>query len=144
MISVPVLGQVPVTVNSGDSTWLPQEMISGRWYHAPGEVDVDATFLTQTGLSVGDTMTMTVNGKPVPVRIVGEAFVAAADPALLANWQTLGSAAADLAWQYDVELKPGTSLQAYASNLGRVLGPGFAVVPARRAPRRSPRQRTRP
>jgi putative ABC transport system permease protein len=130
VITVPVLAQVPVNAYDGDPGWLQPGLISGRWYHSPGEVDADAPFLTQAGLSVGDTMTMTVNGKPVTVRIVGEAFVISDDPTLLTSWQTLGSAAADLAWQYDIELKPGTSTQAYVSGLGHFLGPGFAVVAA--------------
>jgi putative ABC transport system permease protein len=131
VISVPGLGQVPVTLASADAAWLGQGMFSGRWYQRAGEVDANPVFLTQAGLNVGDTVTMTVNGKPVTARIVGEVFATAPGPALFTSPQTLGAAAAGLAWQYNVGLKPGTSVQAYVHALSRVLGPpGFVVAAA--------------
>jgi putative ABC transport system permease protein len=118
---------VSVTAYDGDSAWLGWPMVSGSWYHQPGQVDVDAAFLTATGLSVGDTIPMTVNGRATTVRIVGEVF-ALAPPLLLTSWQTLGGAAAGLtADQYDIGLRPGASPAAYVAALNRALGPGYGV-----------------
>lgn len=118
---------VSVTAYDGDSAWLRWPMVSGSWYRKAGEVDVDAAFLSTTGLSVGDTVRMTVDGRASTVRIVGEVF-ALAPPMLLTSWQTLGGAAAGLAAsQYDIALRPGTSQQAYAAALNRDLGSGYSV-----------------
>jgi putative ABC transport system permease protein len=129
-VAVGVAGQpdVPVEVHAydGDSSWLGWNLVSGRWYHGPGEVDVDSQFLAATGRSVGDTINLTVNGKPLTVRIVGVVFTPGGLPALFASWKTLGGAAAGLAVShYDIALKPGTSADAYSSALNRALGPGY-------------------
>jgi putative ABC transport system permease protein len=121
---LPILG---VTAYDGDSAWLGWNMISGRWYHRLGEVDVNTSFLTQTGLSVGSKLTLTVNGKPVRARIVGQVFNPNL-PSVFTSWQTLGGAAAGLTVSsYDVGLSPGISPHAYALALGRGLGTGFTV-----------------
>lgn len=116
-----------VTAYHGDSAWLGWPMVSGSWYHKAGEVDVDAAFLTTTGLSVGDTVRMSVDGRAATVRIVGEVF-ALAPPMLLTSWQTLGGAAAGLtAGQYDIDLRPAASPRAYVVALNRDLGSSYTV-----------------
>jgi putative ABC transport system permease protein len=118
---------VSVTAYDGDSAWLGWPMVTGSWYHKAGEVDVDAAFLSTTGLSVGDTIRMTIDGRATTVRIVGEVF-GLAPPLLLTSWQTLGGTAAGLAAdQYDVGLRPVASPQAYAAALSRDLGSRYAV-----------------
>jgi putative ABC transport system permease protein len=122
---LPILG---VTAYDGDSAWLGWNMISGRWCHRPGEVDVNTSFLTQTGLSVGRKVTLSVNGKPVGARIVGQVFNPNL-PSVFTSWQTLGGAAAGLTVSsYDVGLSPGVSPHAYALALRRDLGAGFTVA----------------
>lgn len=59
----------------GDSSWLGWNLISGRWYHGPGEVDASSGFLAGTGRKVGDRVALTAGGEPVTVRIAGEAFI---------------------------------------------------------------------
>lgn len=126
-VGVTGLPILSVTAYDGGSSWLGWNMISGRWYHHPGEVDVNTAFLTQTGLSVGDKVTVTVNGKPVTVQIVGQVFHPNV-PSVFTSWQTLGGAAAGLtASSYDVGLRSGVSPQAYTLALGRDLGTGFTV-----------------
>jgi putative ABC transport system permease protein len=130
-VTVARLGQTPVTATAynGPSGWTGWDMVSGHWYRGTGQVDVDSTFLTLSGLHVGDTFQMTVHGRPVTARIAGDVYDPGAQtPQLFTNWQTLGGAAAGLAVaQYDVGLKPGTSAQAYAAALGKTLGPGYSV-----------------
>jgi putative ABC transport system permease protein len=126
MISVAGLtGTVAAKAFVGNATWTGYQLISGHWYRGSGEVVVNTGFLIQTGLSVGDRTTISADGSPVTVRIVGSAF----DPqgrgqaALLTSWQTLGGSAAGLTVsQYDIQLRPGTSVNAYANALNQALG----------------------
>jgi putative ABC transport system permease protein len=127
--SVPGLAhQIPVHAFRGNATWTGYDLISGRWYTGPGEVEVPTYFLTLTGKTVGDTVTITVSGAQVPVRIVGEVFdTENRGLAMLTDWPTLARAIPGLVPQwYDVALRPGTSARAYANALG-TLGPGFDV-----------------
>jgi putative ABC transport system permease protein len=120
--------QIPVHAFRGNATWTGYDLISGRWYRGPGEVVVPTYFLTVTGKTVGDTVTITVGGARVPVRIVGEVFdTENRGLAMLTDWPTLARAIPGLAPQwYDVALRPGTNARAYANALGG-LGPGFDV-----------------
>ncbi len=121
--------QVPVTVFRGEAAWTGYDMISGRWYSGPGQADVPSGFLTATGTTVGDTITVTAGGKPFPVRIVGQVFdTGSAGLTIITGWQTLASADPGLVPdQYDVGLRPGTSAAAYAQALSTRLGPGYGV-----------------
>ena len=127
--SVGVAGlQIPLSITgyTSRSAWLGWDMISGRWYGKAGEIDVNTAFLTDTGLTVGDHVTLTVDGRPVRTRIVGQVY----DPDLpdvLTAAQTLGHPATFPVSQYDAGLRPGISAQAYAASLSRALGPGFSV-----------------
>jgi putative ABC transport system permease protein len=131
-VSVRIAGQPGLAVMAyaynGNSSWLGWSLISGRWYNGPGQIDVSTDFTADTGLTVGDRVTLTVNGKPVTVRIVGEVFVPTEVPTMWVSWQTLGGAAAGLTTNlYDITLTPGTSTQAYTDALQRTLGPGIGV-----------------
>jgi len=127
--SVGVAGlQIPlnITAYTSRSAWLGWDMISGRWYDKTGEIDVNTAFLTDTGLTVGDHVTLSVDGRPVRTRIVGQVY----DPDLpdvLTAAQTLGHPAAFPVSQYDIGLGPGVSPQAYTAGLARALGPGLSV-----------------
>ena len=130
MVSVAGLSQqVGLTVFRGDASWTGYGMISGHWYTGPGQVDVASGFLTDTGKSVGDTITMTFGGKQVTARIVGQVFDTDNNGlAILTGWQTLAGADHNLVVnQYDIGLRPGTSASAYAQALGSKLGPAYLV-----------------
>jgi putative ABC transport system permease protein len=129
MVSVAGLTD-PVSTEAfrGDAAWTGYDMISGRWYRAPGEVVVNTGFLTQTGKSVGDTVTLTFGGKQITARIVGEVFdpQGRGQPAMLTSWQTLGGASAGLTvQQYDVGLRPGTDPNGYVDAVNHALFPNF-------------------
>jgi putative ABC transport system permease protein len=116
----------------GDSSWLGWTLVSGHWYHSPGQVDVSTTFAADTGRATGGTVTLTVDGKPVTVRIAGEVFIPSPVPAVWVSWQTLGGPASRLAvHQYEMDLTPGTSIQGYTDalhrTLQRALGPSIVV-----------------
>ncbi|HYB87805.1 MAG TPA: FtsX-like permease family protein [Streptosporangiaceae bacterium] len=130
--SVSLPGGMPglnlVAYNS-DSSWLGlgYPLISGHWYHGPGEVVVNTGFLTEIGLRVGDRFALTVRGRPVPVRIVGQVYFPNG-PSLFTNWQTLGGTAAGVrATNYIIGLRPGISPRAYRAALRKALGPGFGA-----------------
>jgi putative ABC transport system permease protein len=129
MVGVAGLTQpVPTEAFRGNAAWTGYDMISGRWYRAPGEVVVNTGFLTQTGKSVADTVTLTFGGKQITARIVGEVFdpQGRGTPAMLTSWQTLGGASAGLTvQQYDVGLRPGTDPNAYADAVNHALLPKF-------------------
>jgi putative ABC transport system permease protein len=129
MVSVAGLTD-PVSTEAfrGSAAWTGYDVISGRWYQATGEVVVNTGFLTQTGKSVGDTVTLTFGGKQITARIVGEVFdpQGRGQPAMITSWQTLGGAHAGLTiQQYDVGLLPGTDPGAYATALNHALFPKF-------------------
>lgn len=129
-VSVAGLPQpVPAHAFRGNASWTGYNVISGRWFRGPGEADVPRAFLTQTGTSVGDTITVSFDGVRQQVRIVGEVFdLSNKGLTLLTDWPTLASADPGLpAAQYDVQLKPGTAVASYASALGRELGPDYWV-----------------
>jgi putative ABC transport system permease protein len=120
---------VDVTAFRGDATWIQYAMVSGHWYTGPGQVVVPLGFLKQTGTAVGDTVTITLNGHQMPVRIVGQVFAAQNKGLMmLTGWQTLAAASPGLQPdQYDIGLRPGTSADAYAQALSAALPSSYAV-----------------
>ena len=48
----------------GNAAWIGYDVVTGHWYRGPGEADVNTAFLTQTGLSVGDTVPVSSGGLP--------------------------------------------------------------------------------
>jgi putative ABC transport system permease protein len=122
--------QIPVTAFRGNASWTGYDLISGRWFNGPGQVDVPTNFLTVTGTAIGDTVTMNVGGKDIRARIVGEVFDPSSNRgvAILTDWPTLASAQPGLTPAvYDVGLRPGTSPGDYAAALSRALGPAYPV-----------------
>jgi putative ABC transport system permease protein len=116
----------------GDSSWLGWSLVSGHWYNGPGQIDVSTAFAADTHRTTGETVRLTVNHKPVTVRIAGEVFIPSPAPAVWVSWQTLGRPAAALAvHQYDIDITPGTSIQGYTGALHRALqqalGPSIVV-----------------
>jgi putative ABC transport system permease protein len=113
---------------NGDSSWLGWNLISGHWYRGHGQIDVSEGFAVATRRTTGDSITLTVNGKPVTARIAGEVFIPIPIPTVWTSWQTLGNPAAGLAANQDeMALKPGTNVQSYTGALQRALGPGIVV-----------------
>lgn len=121
--------QIQVTAFRGNASWTGYDMIAGRWFSGPGQVDVPTNLLTVSGKAIGDTITITFGGRQIPVRIVGEVF----DPknnrlAMLTDWHTLAGADHGLTPdRYDVGLRPNTSPVAYATALSTALGPDYPV-----------------
>jgi putative ABC transport system permease protein len=145
-VTVPGISQtVQADVFDGPSSWMGYALVAGHWYHAPGEIDVNATFLTDAGLAVGDAVTVyppgpgsdgsaPVNGnvgvgrlnpgaKPVTLRIAGEIFNPSSQPRLFAAAASLpGAEVAANFRQWNVGLKPGASAAAYDLAVNNRLG----------------------
>ncbi|TVY99953.1 ABC transporter permease [Trebonia kvetii] len=123
LISGAGLGQnVHAYAFSGAAAWTGYSLIAGRWYRGTDEVDVNTSFLTQSGLTVGDTTTLRIGAAQVPVRIVGEVFQPNKNPHLYGSTRTLpGVGRTDNFWQVDVGLKPGVSTTAYVSSVDSAL-----------------------
>ncbi len=131
MISVAGLPQqVRAVAFLGDARWAGYAMISGHWYTGPGQAVVGTGFLTDTGRSVGDTVTIVSGGRLIPVKIVGQVFDTDNNGiAMITDWQTLARAEPGLAPAlYDIALRPGTSAAGYVRALEQRLGPAYGVT----------------
>ena len=89
-----IAGNVFAQAYAGNAAWIDYGLISGRWYSAPGEVDVNTAFLSQSGLRVGDTVTVntgtSTGASQVTARIAGEVFdPSGGDARLYGSAQTL-------------------------------------------------------
>jgi putative ABC transport system permease protein len=126
--SVGVTGVTALNLQAygGSSAWLGWPVIAGTWYKARDQVDANTEFLTETGLHVGDRLTINVGRRPVGTRIVGQVYDPNG-PSLWTSRQTLGTVAGLGVTDYRIGLRPGTSQQSYTAALSRRLGPGFGV-----------------
>ncbi len=117
--------QAQVTAFDGDAGWAGYPMIKGAWYSGSGSVDVNTTFLTETGTSVGSTVTLTSGGRSETVRIAGEAFANdTSDPGVFMSGSDLARIDPGQApTQYYAGVKPGTDPQAVANALSATLDP---------------------
>ena len=107
---------VPVWAYRGDAGWLGFAVISGRWFNAPGEAVAPTAFFTRTGHRVGDTIVADFYGTPVRLKLVGEIFDQQGDDVLLRT--SFDSVPLKLAaWDYQVQLKPGTDPVRWASSV---------------------------
>ena len=125
-------GQHPLTAFRGPAAWTGYPIISGHWYTGPGQAVVSTGFLTLTGKTVGGTVTIVLDGRPVPLRIVGEDFDAQdRGISVITDWRTLADAhlgpALTAPGQYDVGLRPGVSAASYAQSTGTRLGSSYST-----------------
>ncbi len=112
--NVPGAGHpVPVFAYQGDASWLGYLMIHGRWFAARGEAVAPTAFFTRTGYRVGDSITASLYGQPMPIKLVGEIFDQQGDDILLrTGMETLPRPAA--VGDYEIQLRPGSDPSTYA------------------------------
>jgi putative ABC transport system permease protein len=120
---------VAVTAYSGDVGWMQYQMVSGHWYTRPGQAVVPLGFLKLTGAAIGDTVSINLNGRTIPVKIVGQVF---ADENrgmyMVTDASTLtGAGGGLLPTVYDIGLRQGTSPSAYAQALSNALPLSYSV-----------------
>ncbi|GAA2484581.1 ABC transporter permease [Winogradskya humida] len=118
-------GQLTAMGLTGPDASRYYRMVSGRWLRGPGEIVVATPFLTATGTKVGDQVTLTSEGRDIPVRIVGEAFNIDEDGMqILTDQATLGLTPEI----YYITVKDGTDIGTYAAALSTALEPLGAVA----------------
>ncbi|MCX2184125.1 ABC transporter permease [Streptomyces sp. SKN60] len=120
----------------GDSSDGGHTMVAGRWFSAPGEAVVPTRFLQATGLSLGETVTLSEQGRRVRLTLVGEVFD------LGGKGLTIRAQAASVAdlrvrflpSEFHVLLPPGSDARSYAERLDARLRPlGAQAAPAEQA-----------
>lgn len=126
--SVRVAGVTALNLEAygGDSSWLGWPLIAGTWYTARGQVDANTGLLTETGLHVGDRLTINVGRRRVVTTIAGQVYDPNG-PSLWTSRQTLGTVPGLGITDYRIGLRPGTSPQRYITALRRRLGPSIGV-----------------
>ena len=89
------LGSVPFVGYEGDSSWIGYALIHGRWFNGADEAVAPTNFFRQSGLNVGDRVTVTLDGHTATVTLVGEIFDQARegkdDLLLRGDWSTLAA-----------------------------------------------------
>lgn len=132
-VTVPgVRGTSTVFAFTGDASGAGYRMVTGSWFHGPGQAVVPTTFLTATDTHIGDTVTLDYHNKAIPVRITGEVF----DPhtqtmEVLTDASTLATAEPDLRpLTYSITVKPGTDVVSYSNALNTALRPLGVTVQA--------------
>ncbi|MFI5915569.1 FtsX-like permease family protein [Dactylosporangium sp. NPDC051541] len=114
--------QVRVNWYAGDATWTGLTMVTGRWYQGAGEAIAASALLRTTGHHVGDTITVSAEGGQRSLTVVGEYF-GDADAGLVVDSSALTGLTTRIEPQeYDIALKPGTSIDAYIQGLDAASG----------------------
>jgi putative ABC transport system permease protein len=121
------LGTVPFVAYDGDASWTGYELVHGRWFAGPGEAVAPTNVFTVTGLHLGDSLTLSTNGRSVTVRLVGETFEQAReaqdDLVLRGTWADLANLAPGSAPdRWELQPTAGTDIHAYWSALQSTLG----------------------
>ncbi|HEX6682034.1 MAG TPA: FtsX-like permease family protein [Candidatus Limnocylindrales bacterium] len=106
------------TSNPG-SAWVGYELISGRWFSAPGEVVVSSRLSGVTGTRIGNSLTVTTELGHLTVRVVGEIFDYANDGfSVIGDHTTLATVAGNPRPQgFEVSLEQGVDAKSYRSEL---------------------------
>jgi putative ABC transport system permease protein len=116
--------QIRVTWYPGDATGTGWPMVTGRWYRGAGEAIAAPALLRTTGHRVGDTITVGADGGSRPLTIVGEYF-GDSDAGLVVDASALSGLTTQTGPQeYDIALKPGTSIDAYVQGINAAAAGG--------------------
>jgi putative ABC transport system permease protein len=93
-------------------------------------VDVNTTFLDDTGTAVGGQYMVSSGGRHITVRIAGEVLdTAGGSPVMIGGLSTLSAVDPGLSpGQYQVALAPGTDAASYVAALSSALGPSYLVA----------------
>ncbi|AJF63921.1 ABC transporter permease [Streptomyces vietnamensis] len=118
-------GGAPLVAYEGDTAGSRHTMVSGRWFGATGEAVAPTRFLHTTGVRVGDTVTLSEQGRTARVRIVGEVFDLGDDGMTLRTGEA-SVAALHARYQpadFAVTVTGGTDAARYAERLDAAVAP---------------------
>jgi putative ABC transport system permease protein len=125
---VSMAGTAAIIAFGGDASWIGYTLISGHWYGVGGAV-VNTAFLDATGKQVGDTFTLTDDGRSATLTITGEVFDADSSDTVLTNLSSVAALdPSGLSPQYDVGLRPGVNAQGYANAVAAKLGQNYGAI----------------
>jgi putative ABC transport system permease protein len=99
--------------------WVGYELVAGRWFTRAGEAVVPTEVLRSTDKGIGDPLTLTRDGSPVTVTIVGEVFDPGNNDGLVLTRAAAGTA--PTAWL--VAVADGADRGEYADALQESLDP---------------------
>jgi putative ABC transport system permease protein len=110
----------PLIGMRGNATSLGYSARSGRWFAAPGEAVVGALTARDAHVRLGDRITVTLEGKPLTLRVVGVVDdVSLNGRGLRVGWDTLTGTQPDLTPNdYLVKLRAGSDAKAFAKRIG--------------------------
>jgi putative ABC transport system permease protein len=115
---------------TGDFSWTGMELLSGRWYSAPGEAVVGDKLATAVGIHVGDEVTVVQQNKQLPLKVVGINFdTNVGDYTVMTDAATFTAAAlTPHIDQFNVELAPNVNGTDWSASAGAALTPLNASV----------------
>jgi putative ABC transport system permease protein len=121
-VEVPRLGAVPFVGYDGDASWVGYALIQGRWFGRPGEAVAPTAVFTQAGLHLGDTVTVTRDGRSLDLRLVGEIFDTggrdSGNLVLRGAWSDLKTLAPTVVPSlWEMQPRVGTDARTYRSSL---------------------------
>jgi len=120
-------GTASVTAFGGDASWIGYPLIAGHWYGDGGAI-VNTAFLNATGKQVGDSFTLTGDGRSATLTITGEVFRPGNSAVVLTNLSSVAAldpAARTPQWYY-VALRPGVNPQGYVNAIRTRLPTGVS------------------
>jgi putative ABC transport system permease protein len=112
-------GESSLVEYSEHPAWVGYELVQGRWFTRPGEAVVPTEVLRSTDRRIGDSLTLTRDGKPVTLTIVGEVFDPGNNDGLVLTQAGPGTTFS--AWL--VAVSDGTDPGEYADSLQQALDP---------------------
>ncbi|MBS2535772.1 ABC transporter permease [Catenulispora sp. NF23] len=131
MVDAPIGGEPPVVYTiSGDFSWTNMELLSGRWYAAPGEAVVGDKLASAAGIHVGDNITVVQQNKQLPLKVVGINFdTNAGDYTVMTDAATFTAAGlTPHIDQYNVELAANVNGPDWSTSAAAALTPLNASV----------------
>ncbi|MFI9364947.1 FtsX-like permease family protein [Kitasatospora sp. NPDC053057] len=131
MVGAPIGGEPPVVYTvSGDFSWTNMELVSGRWYSAPGEAVVGDKLASAAGIHVGDDVTVVQQNKQLSLKVVGINFdIHGTDYSAMTDAATFTAAGlAPHIDQFNVELAPNVSGTDWSTSAAAALTPLNASV----------------
>ena len=131
-VTVPRAGFVPFVVYEQDSSWIGYPLIRGRWFTGPGEVVAPTNFFRVAGLDIGDVTTISLEGRSITVRLVGEIFDTSGDGQdnvrMRGAWADLASLDPSLeASGWEARPTAGVDPRDLMSSLQAAIGPNVGI-----------------
>ncbi|GGU47604.1 hypothetical protein GCM10010289_80200 [Streptomyces violascens] len=131
IVGAPPGGEPPkVFTITGDFSWSNMELLSGRWFSAPGEAVVGDKLATTVGIHVGDNVTVVQQNKQLPLKVVGINFdTNVGDYTVMTDATTFTAAGlAPHIEQFNVELADNVSGSDWSTSAAAALTPLNASV----------------